>query len=306
MRDVTTAAAPSASGRVEPSDEANLQALIRDAERSTGTSALSDDARAALHRLRAPGSPDDLVVVSPGDRPDGLAVAMDRTGDWTVEIVVRPAHPDAPAVVSGLLGALLDGVLARDARSVTWWVHGSVWPADDLARAHGLGSDRRLNQMRRPLPADRPAAVTTRAFVVGADDDAWIRVNNRAFAGHAEQGGWTAATLAERLAADWFDPEGFRLHEVDGRLAAFCWTKVHDEVEPPVGEIYVIGVDPDFQGRGLGRELTLAGLDAIVARGVHQGMLYVDADHIAAVSLYERLGFHTSTVDHAYVRTFTP
>ncbi|CAN5644830.1 hypothetical protein BH24ACT5_BH24ACT5_01290 [soil metagenome] len=306
MGDATAAARPPiAVDGVEAGDAVNLQALVAATERVTGTSVLSDDARAALQRLTGPGTTDDLVVVLSGTAPDGVAVAMDRDGDWTIEIVVRAAGAGAPAAVDALLAAALERVRARDARSVTWWVHGPTWPADDLATDYGLAPSRRLNLMRRVLPADRPAAVATRAFVVGVDDDAWPAVNNRAFAGHPEQGTWTHTTLAERIATDWFDPEGFRLHEIDGQVAAFCWTKVHDDVDPRVGEIYVIGVDPDFQGRGLGKELTLAGLDAIVARGVRHGMLYVDADNGAAVSLYERLGFHTSTVDHAYVGTFT-
>jgi mycothiol synthase len=103
---------------------------------------------------------------------------------------------------------------------------------------------------------------------------------------------------------DWFDPAGFRLHEIDGRLAAFCWTKIH-RGEPglpdPAGEIYVIGVDPDFQGRSLGRQLTLAGLDAIGAAGVTDALLYVDAANAAATRLYTSLGFQTHRSDTAYV-----
>jgi mycothiol synthase len=145
--------------------------------------------------------------------------------------------------------------------------------------------------MRRHLPTGQRASVETRAFVPGADDDAWLRVNNRAFAAHGEQGGWTRSTLASRIAASWFDPDGFRLHEVDGRLAAFCWTKLHHELDPTVGEIYVIAVDPDFHGSGLGRQLTLAGLDSIADRGVTIANLYVDADNEAALGLYHDLGF---------------
>jgi mycothiol synthase len=157
-----------------------------------------------------------------------------------------------------------------------------------------------LHEMRRPLPHPDRSAVTTRAFVPGVDDAAWLAVNNRAFADHGEQGGWTDATLALRIAEPWFDADGFRLHEVDGQLVGFCWTKVHADTDPPLGEIYAIAVDPDAHGRGLGRELTLAGLDSLTDRGIRHANLYVDAGNAPAVRLYERLGFTVHRTRSAY------
>ncbi len=87
-------------------------------------------------------------------------------------------------------------------------------------------------------------------------------------------------------------------------MAGFCWTKVHEATatgEADVGEIYVIAVDPDFHGRGLGRQLTLAGLDHLARRGITTGMLYVDADNEPAVRLYERLGFSVYCTNAAFV-----
>jgi mycothiol synthase len=173
-------------------------------------------------------------------------------------------------------------------------------PADErhaaMAAGHGLHLQRELLQMRRPLPADAHSTVTVRSFRPGRDDEAWLAVNNRAFAWHPDQSGWTRSTLAAKVAEPWFDPDGFLLHEVDGELAAFCWTKVHTDTSPRLGEIFVIAVDPAFHGRGLGRELTLAGLDWLAARGLRTAMLYVEADNMPARTMYEDLGF---TIHHA-------
>ena len=95
----------------------------------------------------------------------------------------------------------------------------------------------------------------------------------------------------------------FEIHAEDGRLAGFCWTKVHRDHDPPLGEIYVIGIDPDFQGLGLGRQLTLAGLDSIAGRGIDAGMLYVDGANAPARSMYEQIGFTVHRADRAYTAT---
>jgi len=66
----------------------------------------------------------------------------------------------------------------------------------------------------------------------------------------------------------------------------------------------VIGIDPDFRGRGWGRALTEAGLDWLARRGLTVGMLYVDADNTAALSLYRSMGFVEDHVDRAYIGHF--
>jgi len=172
-----------------------------------------------------------------------------------------------------------------------------------------------LWQLRRslhaPIPTpELPEGVTVRAFVPGQDDEAWIALNNRAFADHPDQGRWSVEDLRRREHESWFDPAGFFLAESAGALVGFHWTKVHgaDGGKPtpdghghePIGEVYVLGIDPDFQGRRLGAALTLVGLRHLRSRGLTQVMLYVDESNPRAIALYERLGFTKWDVDVSY------
>ena len=245
-----------------------------------------------------------------GDELRGYAQFSRGHDSSTLEIVVPPTRAGAE-LVAPLLSGARDLVAAAGGGTLQWWVVDPTAEIDAIGRANGLDAGRTLYQMQveLPLPADVVEAargVPTRAFVPGRDEAAWLDVNNAAFADHPEQGGWDAATLAQREAQSWFDPEGFRLHERGGRLAAFCWTKVHADSAPVLGEIYVIAVHPDFVGLGLGKALTVAGLDHLAGLGITTGMLYVDADNVAAVGMYRRLGFETHRTDRAYVGHVPP
>ncbi len=190
---------------------------------------------------------------------------------------------------------------ARDRR---WVVSNPSAATDAEAAARGLRRRRDLYQMRVPIPlAARGQRVATRAFRPGTDDEQeWLRVNNRAFADHPDQGEFDLERLHQHMAEPWFDPEGFLLHEREGRLAGFCWTKIHPphDPDPAMGEIFVIAVDPDLQGTGLGRALTIAGLDWLAAAGLTTGMLYVDAVNAPAITLYTSLGFERHHTDRVY------
>jgi mycothiol synthase len=162
--------------------------------------------------------------------------------------------------------------------------------------------------MRVPLPLGLeptwPPGVAVRPFEIGRDEAAWLEVNNRAFAGHAEQGGWTEETLARRIAEPWFDPSLFLLAFDDAGLAGFNWLKIHEarDRDPRLGEIYVVGVEPRAQGSGLGRALAIGGLNGVTERGIDTGMLFSAADNETALKLYESLGFTVHRIDRAYER----
>jgi mycothiol synthase len=276
-----------------------VEKLLVAAEAAAGFRQLSDHLWLDLAN-REPG-----VTLAIAREADGELVAVAELApaneSTAIEVLVGPGVADPVAVTAALLDAALDIVARRGGGTVNWWVHHPESSADAIAATAGLHLGRRLLQMRCSLPLEQHASVPTRSFVVGVDEPEWLRVNNAAFHDHPEQGGWTLETLHQREAERWFDPDGFRLHDRDGRLAAFCWTKVHADESPLVGEIYVIAVDPTFHGLGLGRQLTLAGLDHLAGCGITIGMLHVDAANEAAMTLYTSLGFTVHQIHHAYL-----
>jgi mycothiol synthase len=243
---------------------------------------------------------------------DGYAQLSDGHGGSGLEVVVHPvARTDEAEIAHELLTAAVDAVARSGGGRLQYWMSDPSPERLSGAASIGFAPGRRLLQMRVELPL--PPAVAEaprrgdhndppplRAFRPGVDEEEWLEVNNRAFAEHPEQGGWDLDTLLSREGEGWFDPEGFLVADEDGRMAGSCWTKIHD-TDPPMGEIYVISVDPRLHHRGLGRALTVAGLDWLAARGLRLAMLYVDGANTAAVRLYESLGFAVDHVDVAYV-----
>ncbi len=187
----------------------------------------------------------------------------------------------------GIDEALATAVLERH-RVVDWWIRDqNQWTRGRVVRT--------LQLLRVHLPIDAVSEPTpgfvTREFDPRRDIGPWLEQNNAAFADHPEQGAWSERELRERIAEPWFDPAGFIVLDAQGRLAASCWTKVHELHPDRFGEIYVISVHPDFRGRGLGRRMVTEGLDLIRRRGVASAVLFVDESNEAALRLYQSLGF---------------
>lgn len=240
--------------------------------------------------------PPDRPVVVHHQGTEGVAHPGER--GWEVELHAGTGRLDV-ATASSLLDDLVQAVADHGGGPVHWRVPDATAEHHRIATAAGLVPTRRLLQMRRSLPVPHTTDLDTRPFEPGRDDEDWLRVNNAAFAWHPEQSEWTHQHLRDHEEEPWFDPNGFLVHPTTGPLLGFCWTKVHDDLDPPLGEIYVIGVHPDAAGRGMGRALVLAGLEHLAGLGLDTAMLYTEADNRPAVALYEKLGFtihHTVTV----------
>lgn len=279
--------------------------LARGAAEADGFDALNESAVLAL---RHPSATTTHVLATVDDTLVGYAqlqidesTSTDTTGDAaTGSLVVAPEHRRTG------VGTRLYEALRATAGEGTL----QIWAPHDTAAAAALATGQHLTRvrelmiMKRPLTDPVPAPVvapgaTIRTFNPERDAQSWLRVNARAFAHHPEQGAITASDLAERMAEDWFDADGFFLavRDADQALLGYHWTKEHDD---GLGEVYVLGVDPDSGGQGLGKALLRTGLQHLADGGDTTVLLYVEADHPSAVGLYASHGFVESSRDVLY------
>lgn len=259
------------------------------------------------------------LVATDGDTLVGCAhldASADAFGRRVAELIVHPQHRGR-GVGTRLARELLDTAGgAQDGDTLRMWSHGDHPGAGALATRLGLRRARELWVMRCAATAASgeprwdevplPTGLTLRTFAPGEDDQALVDLNARAFSWHPEQAGFSLSDLRNEQREDWFDPAGFFLAaREDGSLAGFHWTKIHP-ANPyrfggePVGEVYVLGVDPDAQGGGLGKALTIVGLRYLVSRGLGQVILYVEGDNAAAIAVYRKLGFERDETDVQY------
>ena len=330
---MTTDATWEVLGHLDDADVAALTRLVDDVTITDGIRPLSE--HVMLH-LRHGGDTDVRHVVARVDGAIAGYLHLDvtdRVQGPSAELAVSPAYRRR-GVGHELVERAR--ALSPDGR-LRLWSHGEESGAAPLAASLGFERSRTLYQMRRSLFAALPApmwpdGVRLRTFLPGLDDEEWVALNARAFVDLPDQGGWTLADLRLRMREPWFDAQGFlvAVRRVDGaeRMVGFHWTKVHgadpshhvrgrehehdehDDAPPhghdhgadphghePIGEVYVVGVDPGSQGHGLGRALTLAGLSHLRGLGLPDAMLYVDAENTSAITLYESLGFTRWDVD---------
>jgi len=298
------------AGPLSAEDAAEVLAVIGAASSADGLRPLSE--HATLH-LRHGGDAHvrHFLVRDNGDVVGYLHLdTTDLVAGPSAEVVV---HPDKRGRGIGQL--LLHAAIAATAGAdLRLWAHGDSESAQHLATSMGFRRGRVLWQMRRslyaPLPtAELPAGVLVRAFDAQRDESNLLELNRRAFENLPDQSRWTAEDLRIRLAEPWFDPNGLLVaHDAAGAMVGTHWTKVHgaqhhgEHVHESIGEVYVLGIDPSARGTGLGKALTIAGLQHLRAQGLGSVMLYVDADNGAGVRLYTSLGFSHWDTDVMYRR----
>jgi mycothiol synthase len=231
----------------------------------------------------------------------------------SVELVVDPKYRGA-----GVEKQLLSKAIEICGKELRLWVHGEQPAAIALATSFGFEKIRTVLQMSRPLTeiqqiSDRDNEIgkdiAIRNFLTGTDSDAWLSLNNKVFKDHPEQGKWQLSDLNIRLNEEWFDEKGFFIVEKNKRIIGSVWTKIYGQSNSYqkkdfknhsaqlLGEIYVTCVDSKYQGKKLGKTLTIWALNYLLDQGIKKATLYVDEKNLIAINLYTSLGFQTDKRD---------
>lgn len=222
------------------------------------------------------------------------------------EIVVHPGFRRR-GLGRKLLLHVVTHARSEGARRLDVWAYNNSPVSARLAADLGFRAERRLLHMDRALgdvPEPPPVPGTAiRSFRPGIEEEAWLSLNNRIFAGHPENGSWTLDDLQARMAQPWFRADDLLMLEVEGTLAGFCWLKLEERPGAGrAGEIYVIGTAAEYRGRGLGRYLLGRALAHLRTRAADTVAVYVDESNPAAVSLYDSAAFRHHHVDVCYSR----
>jgi len=264
-----------------------------------------------LHLRHGGDKSDSHLVIEKDDQVIAYAHldTTDLVAGPSVEAVVHPKYR-----CQGFGTALLNEAITICGEKTRIWSHG------DLPQARSIATSLKLERLWANLQMNKklvkieeiPSKYLIRSFLPGIDDQAFLEFNNKVFADHPDQGGWSKSDLAVRVNEEWFDEKGFFVCEDKGELIGFCWTKIHgahthshegseaDHGHEAIGEIYVLAVDPAYKGKGIGKDLTMTGLNYLKYQGLSSAMLYVGVENMPALNLYKSLGFSDFGSDVMY------
>ena len=188
---------------------------------------------------------------------------------------------------------------------------------DAAAFIDALGAVYRSSLWQFVLPGGRvvpasafPAGVVVRAIRPGEDDDRYVRLINRVFEDHPSPLSWPDEYIREIHARPDFDPSGVLIvapRSDPDHMVGFCRTlELPGDDGRRRGEIGIIGLLPEWRGRGLGRQLLRWGVTHLRSLGLDEVELSVEARNERALELYRREGFEATVEWPHWVVPATP
>ncbi len=146
-------------------------------------------------------------------------------------------------------------------------------------------------------------AVLEYRYLQRGEEDKLTQIQNRAFAGTWGYNPNTVEEIIYRTNLSTCSPEDIVLIYERDKVVGYCWTEIACEGEATSerkGRIFMLGVDPDYRGKGIGKTLLLAGLAHLKSKGLQAAELTVDSENKTACALYKSIGFGVWTSSFWY------
>lgn len=152
----------------------------------------------------------------------------------------------------------------------------------------------RLDLAEMVLPEMSEIAPRCRSLQPG-EEGRLTQLQNRSFAGTWGFNPNTTEEIMYRISLPNSSPDDIFLIFDSDKPVGYCWTRIEFRKKKATGDetgrIYMLGVDPDYRGRGLGRQLLHVGLSYLKSKGLRVAVLTVDSENKAARVLYKSVGF---------------
>jgi len=119
-------------------------------------------------------------------------------------------------------------------------------------------------------------------------------LQNRCYAGTWGYNPNTAEQVVYYTGSNFGSPEDVILMYEGEDAIGYCWMTIIFESGIPsktTGRIFMLGVEPRYRGRGIGRKMLLAGLARLKGNGFRVARLTVDSENERACALYRSAGF---------------
>src|SRR4030042_4513005 len=255
-----------------------------------------------VDRVKRPGiSPENnLFIAEYGKKMVGYALAEPELLINRVILYcwVQPDHRR-----KGVARELVNRVISRAEELNAGAVHVDISSNNSIARNElpklGFKYVRRYLELfldidKIPDQALEQAGKECRQLLPG-EEAKLADIQNRAFADHWGYHPNTPETIAYDISLSHRSPQNIVVTCEENFIRGYCWTEIIDVTTASGnrkhGIIYMIGTDPGYRGKGLGKKVLLAGLSYLKSKGINTVSLSVDSENKVAYELYRSMGF---------------
>ena len=251
----------------------------------------------------------DLFVAERGSCIIGYAGAFLEAGvkRAILECMIHPQHRKN-GIATELIGRTLRHAEASDIKVAQVCIPEVNLPGKTLALRLGFKFIRHFHELKLDLndiwlPDLEPSEYVIRRL--GPDEaDKLTYIQNRTFAASWGFNPNTPDEIAYRINLSSCSPGNIMMVYLKNKPIGYCWTRIFAEKGPATdgvkGEIHMLGVDPDYRGKGIGRDVLRAGLADLKSKGVSIVELTADGEEPVALGLYESVGFERCSRNEWY------